>query len=331
MMDLGPHRYSKEKYIDGIIAGDRVVLSRAITLIESSKDTDQPLAEEVLNACIPYTGNAYRVGITGAPGVGKSTFINRLGETLLQHEHKIAVLAVDPTSIRTKGSILGDKTRMSTLSKHADVYIRPSPTRGILGGVANRTREVVMLCEAAGFDFILIETVGVGQSEVIVREMVDLFLLLLLPHAGDDIQGMKKGIMEMADSIIIHKADGDMLPAARLAQAQYRQAVKLNAIQESNWDVPVMACSSLTGEGMEVVWDNLQMFRKQMVESGRWKDRRDQQAEYWFEQYLHEAFMEWLEKDENLTQVREKYRMEIMNKIQSPRTAARKVIQQWAR
>ena len=220
-------KLSLDEYCQGILDGDRTILSRAITMIESSNPDHLALAQEIIERCLPHSGNSLRIGITGVPGVGKSTFIEAFGKMLTGMGHKVAVLAIDPSSERTKGSILGDKTRMEQLSVDPDAFIRPSPSGSTLGGVARKTRETIVLCEAAGFDVILVETVGVGQSETVVKSMVDFFLLLMLAGAGDELQGIKRGIMEMADGLVINKADGDNKPKAVAAQAQYRAALKL--------------------------------------------------------------------------------------------------------
>ncbi|MEO1655013.1 MAG: methylmalonyl Co-A mutase-associated GTPase MeaB, partial [Bacteroidota bacterium] len=236
-------RHAPAVYIKGILAGNRVWLSQAITLIESKLDSDQALAQEVLSSLLPYTGKSIRLGITGVPGVGKSTFIEALGNHLSQAGHKLAVLAIDPSSPKSGGSIMGDKTRMTFLSQDPNAYIRPSPTHNSLGGVAQMTRETMLLCEAAGFEVIIVETVGVGQSETLVKNMVDFFLLLMLAGAGDELQGIKKGIMEMADAIAINKADGENLHAALVAQNEYKSALRLFPPNENGWLPPVLTCS----------------------------------------------------------------------------------------
>lgn len=280
-------RYSKSYYVDGILNNNRVVLGQAITLIESSLPTDQLLAGEVLEALLPQTGNSIRVGITGVPGVGKSTFIETLGLHVAQHHH-VAVLSIDPSSQLTKGSILGDKTRMEELSRHPSVFIRPTASGNTLGGVANRTREALLLCEAAGYNVILVETVGVGQSEVTVKNMVDFFLLLMLAGAGDELQGIKKGIMEMADALVITKADGDNVKRAREAQAEYQHALHLFEPAESGWIPQVMLSSALTGEGVPEVWSLVQQYQQQMTISGYLAHNRSHQRITWFhEQFDH--------------------------------------------
>ena len=243
-----------EQYTNGIVQGNRVVLGQAITLIESSLADDQILAGQLLEAILNKTGNAIRIGITGVPGVGKSTLIEALGNHIITLGKKIAVLTVDPSSQLTKGSILGDKTRMEDLSKNPMAFIRPSASGSVLGGVANKTREVMLLCEASGYDVIIIETVGVGQSEVEVKSMTDFFLLLMLAGAGDELQGIKKGIMEMADGLAITKADGDNIQQATAAQSEYQHALHLYPTPASGWNPNVLTCSALTGTGIDEIW-----------------------------------------------------------------------------
>lgn len=249
------YKLSTENFVEGILSGNRTILSKAITLIESSLYQHQIQAQEIIQKCLPYSGKSVRIGITGVPGVGKSTFIEALGKYLTRRNHKLAVLAIDPSSERTKGSILGDKTRMEELSNDENAFIRPSPSAGSLGGVARKTRETIILCEAAGYDIIFVETVGVGQSETAVHSMVDFFLLLMLANAGDELQGIKRGIMEMADAIAINKADGDNVNMASLAAAQYKSALHLFPPNDSGWTPTVTTCSALTGMGIDIVWN----------------------------------------------------------------------------
>jgi len=249
-----------EDYVKGILEGNRTVLSRAITMIESENPTHIAMAQTIIERCLPHSGHSLRIGITGVPGVGKSTFIESFGGMLTAQGHKLAVLAIDPSSERTKGSILGDKTRMETLSVDPNAFIRPSPSGSALGGVARKTRESIILCEAAGFDVIIVETVGVGQSETAVKSMVDFFLLLMLAGAGDELQGIKRGIMEMADALVINKADGDNLPKAKGAASQYRAALKLFPKNDNGWDVPVEVCSARECFALDKVWQIIQDF-----------------------------------------------------------------------
>lgn len=250
----------KQDYIKGIQQGDRVILSQAITLIESNRNDQRQLAQEIVDACLPLAGNSIRIGITGVPGAGKSTFIDTYGSLLTKRGHKVAVLAIDPSSERSKGSILGDKTRMERLSVDANAFVRPSPSGNTLGGVARKTRETIILCEAAGFDRIIVETVGVGQSETAVHGMVDFFLLILISGAGDELQGIKRGIMEMADCIAINKADGDNIAAATRAKTQYTAALHLFPPTESGWTPLVETCSALEHTGVEKIEEIIQRY-----------------------------------------------------------------------
>ena len=271
-------RFYVDQYVDRILAKDRVVLSRAITLAESNLPADQELAQQVINRLLPHTGNSVRLGITGAPGVGKSTFIEAFGNYLInEQKKKVAVLAVDPSSQRTGGSILGDKTRMAILASHPAAYIRPSPAGKSLGGVTRHTREAILLCEAAGFNVIIVETVGVGQSETAVHGMVDFFLLLLLAGAGDELQGIKKGIMEMADALAITKADGENLTKAKLARAEYQQALHLFPKPASGFNPPVITCSALQPAGIDTLWSQIQDYLILTQSNGYFKQKRANQ------------------------------------------------------
>ena len=267
-----------DAWAEAITSGDRRALARAITLVESRRRDHRSQAEDLLQTILPKSGGALRLGVTGVPGVGKSTFIEAFGLHLIGQGLKLAVLAVDPSSQRGGGSILGDKTRMQDLSRRVEAFIRPSPTGGTLGGVARRTREALLLCEAAGFDVVLVETVGVGQSETAVAGMVDLFLLLLQPGGGDELQGFKRGIMELADMVVVNKADGDLAAAAGRAAAEYRKALQLLRPQTEGWDVPVLTCSALREDGLGEVWQAIVRFRDVVVESGYFSRRRAGQA-----------------------------------------------------
>ncbi len=271
--------------LDGLVAGvrqcDRSVLARAITLVESTRPEHTAQAQDLLQALLPFTGGAFRLGITGVPGVGKSTTIDQLGMNLVAVGHRVAVLAVDPTSKRTGGSILGDKTRMSRLAVEANAFIRPSPTAGTLGGVTRKTRETMTLLEAAGFDVILVETVGVGQSEVAVADMVDFFLVLLLAGGGDDLQGIKKGIIELADMIAINKADGDNVTRAERAAAEYRGALQILTRHDAVWHPPVVTISGATNLGLDTLWQHVTSYRDRLTASGDLALRRERQAVAW--------------------------------------------------
>ncbi len=278
------------EYVEGILAGDRVLLGRAITLIESALASHYALAQHVIEQCIPHSGNALRVGITGVPGAGKSTFIEVLGNYLTGKGHRIAVLAVDPSSQISKGSILGDKTRMETLAVNENAFVRPSPSAGSLGGVARKTREIIILCEAAGYDVILVETTGVGQSEVAVHSMVDFFLLLMLAGAGDELQGIKRGIIEMCDGMAINKADGDNINNAKVAQTQYQNALHLFPPPPGGWTPKVITCSAITKNGIPDVWDMIRAHEKMMKETGHFQQKRNRQQQH----RLHETINETL-------------------------------------
>jgi len=266
---------------DDILSGQRRALAKAITLVESSRADHQEEAQALLTQLLPHTGKSVRLGFTGTPGVGKSTFIEAFGLSLTAQGHRVAVLAVDPSSTRTGGSILGDKTRMERLSKDPNAYIRPSPSGGTLGGVARRTREAMLLCEAAGYDVILIETVGVGQSEIAVAEMVDMFLLMLSPGGGDDLQGIKRGIMELADLVIINKADGDLKAAALRAAGDYTSALRLMRPKTSCWTAGVFLASALEGQGLAQIWQQIQLFETAMKDSGALDALRKTQSKAW--------------------------------------------------
>jgi len=272
-------------------AGHRAALARAITLIESRRSDHQAEARDLVQALLPNTGKAVRVGITGSPGVGKSTTIDALGMFLIERGHKVAVLAVDPSSARSGGSILGDKTRMARLSASDNAYIRPSPASGTLGGVAAKTREAMLLCEAAGFDVVLVETVGIGQSETAVCDMTDFFLALMLPGAGDELQGIKKGLVELADMIAINKADGDNVKRANLAAAEYRGALHILTPRSAHWHPPVLTYSALTGAGIAALWQNILDHRTAMNASGEFATRRREQQVKWMWSMLEQRLM----------------------------------------
>ena len=287
---------SEDDYVEGVAKGDRMTLSRAITLIESNSPRHFAKAQRVLQRLLPRTGKALRIGITGVPGAGKSTMIEAFGNMLCDEGHKVAVLTVDPTSSVTKGSILGDKTRMGTLSRRPEAFIRPSPAGGTLGGVARKSRETMLMCEAAGYDVIIIETVGVGQSETTVRSMVDFFLLVVLTGAGDELQGIKKGIMELADAIVINKADGDNLVKAKVSRGQYERMIEYIRPATPGWPTHAYLCSALEKTGLKELWEVIGAFQKMTQESGVWQKRRDGQLLDWMhsmiDEHLHNLFFE---------------------------------------
>lgn len=280
---------SVSDFVEGIVKGDITTLSQAVTLVESVKPEHQAVAQEVIEKCLPYSGNSVRIGISGVPGAGKSTSIDVFGLHVLEkYAGKLAVLAIDPSSERSKGSILGDKTRMEKLSVHPDSFIRPSPSAGSLGGVARKTRETIVLCEAAGFDKIFVETVGVGQSETAVHSMVDFFLLIQLAGTGDELQGIKRGIMEMADGIVINKADGDNLDRAKLAATQFRNALHLFPAPESGWTPQVLTYSGFYGLGIKELWDMVYEYIDFVKANGYFEFRRNEQSKYWMYETINE-------------------------------------------
>ncbi|TMK04747.1 MAG: methylmalonyl Co-A mutase-associated GTPase MeaB [Alphaproteobacteria bacterium] len=281
----------------GIGAGERAVIARAITLIESRRNDHQKAALRLVQELLPSTGKAIRVGITGAPGVGKSTTIDALGTFLTGKDHKVAVLAVDPSSARSGGSILADKTRMPRLSGDANAFVRPSPSSGTLGGVAAKTRESMLICEAAGFDVVLVETIGTGQSETMVADMTDFFLVLMLPGAGDELQGLKKGVIEIADMLAINKADGDNINRAKAAAAEYRAALQILNPRSPNWSTPVVTYSALTGAGIAELWDTVLEHRERMIKAGELEARRREQQVKWMWAMLEERVFARLKSD----------------------------------
>lgn len=287
-------RLSLDEYVSGVLSGDRTILSRAITLVESDAPAHMAEAQQMVQQLLPYTGRSIRVGITGVPGAGKSTLIEALGNFLCDHGHKTAVLAVDPSSTITRGSILGDKTRMEKLSGRTDAFIRPSPSGGVLGGVARKSRETMLVCEAAGYDVILVETVGVGQSEVTVRSMVDFFLLVLIAGAGDELQGIKKGIMELCDTILVNKADGDNKLRAQAARMEFIRILHYLQPATEGWSTQSLACSSITGEGIPQLWEVIQDFVTRTKGSGVFDRRRTLQSMEWVysmvNEYLRSGF-----------------------------------------
>lgn len=282
-------RMTTDQYMEGIRSGNITVLSQAITLVESLLPEHYAQAQEIIERCLPYSGGSVRIGITGVPGAGKSTFIEAIGDMVTGLGHKLSVLAIDPSSERSKGSILGDKTRMETLVHNPKVFIRPSPSAGSLGGVARKTRESVILCEAAGFDVIFIETVGVGQSETAVHSMVDLFLLLQIAGAGDELQGIKRGIMEMADIMVITKADGENIHKAELAKTQFQGALRLFPLPESGWRPKVYTCSAVAGTGLEEVWKGVEEFLDHIEANGYFRHNRNRQNKYWMYESINEV------------------------------------------
>jgi len=286
-------KFTVEEYVDGILKGDISILSQAVTLVESALPEHQVVAQQVIEKCLPHAGKSVRLGITGVPGAGKSTFIEALGMQLVRSDHKLAVLAIDPSSERSKGSILGDKTRMEELSIAKNAFIRPSPSAGSLGGVARKTRETIVLCEAAGFDTIFVETVGVGQSETAVHSMVDFFLLIQLAGTGDELQGIKRGIMEMADGIAINKCDGNNVEKAKVARTQFQNALHLFPPHESGWSPDAVTCSAIEYLGISDVWNMVESYVKFVRKNGYFDQKRNSQSKYW----MYESINEYLKND----------------------------------
>ncbi len=307
-----------DEYIAGILRSDPNILGQAITMVESVRPEHQAIAQKIIEGCLPHSGKSIRIGITGVPGAGKSTFIEALGVKICDLNHKLAVLAVDPSSERSGGSILGDKTRMENLTSHPNAFVRPSPSAGSLGGVARKTRETIILCEAAGFDTIFVETVGVGQSETAVHSMVDFFLLLLVTGAGDDLQGIKRGIMEMADAIAITKADGENITRAQLASTQYQNALHLFPMPKSRWTPLSTTCSSLTGDGIMEIWEMITKYVAHTNANGYFDYNRNEQAKYWLYETINEAIKNSFYQNEKIIESLPDYEKKVLdNKISS--------------
>jgi len=309
-----------------VVEGDRRALAQAITLVESSRPDHREDADALLADVLPHTGESVRVGISGSPGAGKSTFIEALGLHVVEHGHRVAVLAVDPSSTRSGGSILGDKTRMEQLVRSPSAFIRPSPTGGTLGGVARRTREAMLLCEAAGFDVVLVETVGVGQSEVAVDAMVDLFLLLLAPGGGDELQGIKRGIVELADLVVVNKADGELTAAARSAASDYSSALRLLRAKQAGWEPRVLTASALEGTGVADVWAAIEEFRDTLGASGELERRRAEQARDWMWSEVSESLLDALRRDAGVAALARELEDAVRRGELAPAAAARRLL-----
>ncbi len=331
---VNPYRVKRKKsilltadeYVDGILSGNIVILSRAVTLIESSLPEHADLAQEIIERCLPYSGKSIRVGITGVPGAGKSTSIDAFGMHLLGKGHKLAVLAIDPSSERSKGSILGDKTRMDNLSVAENAFIRPSPSAGSLGGVARKTRETIILCEAAGFDYIFVETVGVGQSEIAVHSMVDFFLLIQLSGTGDELQGIKRGIMEMADGIVINKADGDNIDKAKMAQRQLRNALHLFPLPESGWAPEVLTYSGYYKLGIEAIWNMIDNYIDFVKKSGYFNHKRNEQSKYLMFETINEHLHNNFYSNPAIYELLKKLEYDLLNSKKSSYAAAKEAL-----
>ena len=317
---------SVSDYVEGIRKGDKAVLGQAVTLVESLKPEHQVVAQEVIEQCLPYTGHSRRIGITGVPGAGKSTSIDVFGMHVLRQGGKLAVLAIDPSSERSKGSILGDKTRMEKLAVQPDAFIRPSPSAGSLGGVARKTRETIILCEAAGYDNIFVETVGVGQSEIAVHSMVDFFLLIQIAGAGDELQGIKRGIMEMADGIAINKADGDNIERANLAAAQFRNALHLFPLPPSGWLPEVTTYSGYYELGIDGVWDMIDRYFDHVKQNGYFDERRRQQEQYWMYETINEQLQARFYSNAEVQRLLELKKQMVLGNQQSSFVAAHDVL-----
>ena len=320
---------SAEEYLDGILCGNRTVLSQAITLVESSLPEHIQIAQDIVEGCLPHSGKSIRIGITGVPGSGKSTFIEAMGGYLTTKGRQLAVLAIDPSSERSKGSILGDKTRMEELSANANAFIRPSPSSGSLGGVARKTRETIILCEAAGFDAIFIETVGVGQSETAVHSMTDFFLLLQIAGAGDELQGIKRGVMEMADLITVNKADGSNIAQAQLAQAQYRSALRLFPKPASGWEPQATTSSAITGFGIDTVWNAIQQYEQLTKANGYFEQRRQQQNKYWMNETIRNSLISHFYNNPDIAALLPEHEQKTVENQTSPFAAARTLLGQY--
>lgn len=320
------NRITTSDYIQGVLNNDRAMLGRAITLVESEAERHTVQAQAMLQELLPHSGRSIRLGITGVPGVGKSSFIERFGVYLIEQGHRVAVLAIDPSSSLSRGSILGDKTRMEELTRLPEAFIRPSPTGGTLGGVARKTRESMIVCEAAGFDVILVETVGVGQSEIAARSMVDMFLLLLLTGAGDELQAVKKGIVEIADALIITKADGDNRVRAMGARADYMRALRFLPPVTADWKPQVLTCSALTGEGMPEIWKLIQTFVEKMRANGQFDERRRKQALSWLDTLISEALKRRFYNHQAVSAQLKQTEQAVLNQQLSPGMAAEQLL-----
>ena len=312
--------------VDGVLGGDRAAVGRAVTLVESNRYDHRAEARDLLDALAPHAVDAQRVGVTGVPGVGKSTFIEALGSSLTAVGHRVAVLAVDPTSTVTGGSSLGDKTRMPRLSNDPAAFVRPSPSAGTLGGVTRTPRETMVVLEASGYDVVLVETMGIGQSETVVAAMVDFFLVLMLPGAGDELQGIKKGVLELADMIAVNKADGENLPAARTAVRDYSAALRLTHPASPTWTPPVVTCSGLTGDGLDDLWGRILGHRSAMTASGEWEDRRRAQQLAWMWSMVEDRLLDSLRRDPAVLEFLRTAEADVLEGRTTPAAAAERLL-----
>ena len=328
MKDYKPKkRLEAQQYVEGILRGDRVLLSRAITVVESSLESDKVLAKRILHAILPKSGRSIRIGVTGVPGVGKSTFIEAFGKHLIGIGHSVAILSIDPSSQLTRGSILGDKTRMEELANMPQAYIRPSASGDTLGGVANKTGEAMLLCEAAGYDVLIVETVGVGQSETAVHGMTDFFLLLMLAGAGDELQGIKKGIMEMADMVVINKADGDNVRKSELARKQYENALHIFPEQDSGWIPVVRTASSIENRGIDEVWEQVLRYKALVESNGYFQTNRREQQVQWMYSNIHEGLKRLFYASEGIREQLRSLEEEVTASRISPVEAAERILE----
>ncbi len=317
--------FNINEFVDGILSSNISYVSKAITLVESTKPEHQEQAQQIINAIIKHSGNSIRVGITGVPGVGKSTFIESFGLEVIKHGHKLAVLAVDPSSQISKGSILGDKTRMEQLAVHPSAFIRPSPSSGSLGGITKKTKESIIICEAAGYNYILIETVGVGQSETLVHQLTDFFLLLMLAGAGDELQGIKRGIMEMADAIVITKADGTNADKAKIARSEYANALHLFPPTESSWIPEALTCSSLESKGITEVFEMIEKYHRHTITNNYFYKKRQFQNKQWFHQTLNDLIIEKFYSDASIKNKIISIESDIENNLVNPYEALKSI------
>ena len=317
--------FNINEFVEGILSSQISYVSKAITLVESTKTEHQEQAQQIINAIIKHSGNSIRVGITGVPGVGKSTFIESFGLEVINHGHKLAVLAVDPSSQISKGSILGDKTRMEQLAIHPSAFIRPSPSSGSLGGITKKTKESIIICEAAGYDYILIETVGVGQSETLVHQLTDFFLLLMLAGAGDELQGIKRGIMEMADAIVITKADGTNADKAKMARSEYANALHLFPPTESSWIPEALTCSSLESKGISEVFEIIEKYKRHTISNNYFNKKRQLQNKQWFHQTVNDLIIEQFYADASIKNKILKIESDIENNLINPYEALKTI------
>ena len=315
--------------VEEILQGNRRAMAKVITLLESTNLDSIEKGQELLDSLLPQTGNALRIGITGVPGVGKSTFIEAFGMFLIELGHRVAVIAIDPSSPITGGSIMGDKTRMKELSQHPDSFIRPSPSSGVLGGIARKTRETVLICEAAGYDVVFVETVGVGQSEILVDSMVDLFMLLILPNSGDELQGIKKGVLELADLIVVNKSDGVQESQAITTQSEYRKAMQLLSKSKNSWEPQILRCSAIKKQGMDIIWESVKNFQKALKNTGEWNEQRRSQSEKWMWTLVEDGLLRNFRKNEIIQKTIPELEKSVASGEILPANAARKLLEIW--